>query len=98
MPFAKAYSGLTDSEIGQLDHWIRRHTIDRFGPVRAVESAHVFELHFEGIQASKRHKSGIAVRFPRIARWRHDKPVAEADRLADVKALLPAEDRTEVDA
>ena len=98
VPFAKAYSGLTDSEIGQLDHWIRRHTIDRFGPVRAVESAHVFELHFEGIQASKRHKSGIAVRFPRIARWRHDKPVAEADRLADVKALLPAEDRTEVDA
>ena len=88
VPFAKAYSGLTDAEIGQIDHWIRRHTRQRFGPVRSVEPEHVFELHFEGIQLSNRHKSGIAVRFPRIARWRHDKPLAEADTLDNVKALL----------
>lgn len=88
VPIAKAYSGLTDEEIGQLDHWIRRHTKERFGPVRSVQAEHVFELHFEGIQPSSRHKSGIALRFPRIARWRHDKPVAEADTLDGVKALL----------
>jgi DNA ligase-1 len=70
VPVAKAYSGLTDEEIGQLDRWIRNHIIERFGPVRSVVNEHVFELHFEGIQASNRHKSGIAVRFPRIARWR----------------------------
>lgn len=93
VPFAKAYSGLTDEEIGQVDHWIRRNTKERFGPVRSVTPHHVFELHFEGIQASKRHKSGIAVRFPRIARWRQDKPMAEADTLDNVKALLPANER-----
>ena len=93
VPFAKAYSGLTDEEIGQVDHWIRRHTKERFGPVRSVEPTHVFELHFEGIQASNRHKSGIAVRFPRIARWRHDKRIQDADSLDGVKALLPAEEK-----
>ncbi|MES1923869.1 ATP-dependent DNA ligase [Salinisphaera sp. T31B1] len=93
VPFAKAYSGLTDAEIGQVDHWIRRNTRERFGPVRSVTPHHVFELHFEGIQVSKRHKSGIAVRFPRIARWRHDKPLAEADTLDNVKALLPPSER-----
>lgn len=93
VPFAKAYSGLTDEEIGQVDHWIRRNTRERFGPVRSVEPRHVFELHFEGIQHSNRHKSGIAVRFPRIARWRHDKPLEEADTLDNVKALLPASER-----
>jgi DNA ligase-1 len=95
VPFAKAYSGLTDEEIGQVDHWIRRNTRERFGPVRSVEPTLVFELHFEGIQASNRHKSGIAVRFPRIARWRHDKRIEDADTLDGVKALLPIEERIE---
>ena len=86
--FAKAYSGLDDGEITALDRWIRSHTIERFGPVRAVEPLQVFELAFEGLQASKRHKSGIAVRFPRISRWRRDKPAQEADSLASALALL----------
>ncbi|MCS5693672.1 ATP-dependent DNA ligase [Cyanobium sp. FGCU-6] len=86
--FAKAYSGLDDGEITALDRWIRSHTSERFGPVRAVEPLQVFELAFEGLQRSSRHKSGIAVRFPRIARWRHDKPAAEADTLASALALL----------
>ena len=93
VPFAKAYSGLTDKEIRQVDSWIRKNTKERFGPVRSVTPHHVFELHFEGIQASNRHKSGIAVRFPRIARWRTDKPLAEADTLDGVKALLPPNER-----
>lgn len=88
VPIAKAYSGLDDQEIAELDRWIRRHTIERFGPVRSVPAEQVFELAFEGIQRSTRHKSGIAVRFPRIARWRRDKPPAEADTLAGVRALL----------
>ncbi|MEM6715473.1 MAG: ATP-dependent DNA ligase [Cyanobacteria bacterium P01_C01_bin.147] len=88
VPFAKAYSGLDNAEIGKLDKWIRRHTTERFGPVRSVEPAHVFEIGFEGIAESKRHKSGISVRFPRILRWREDKPVAEADTLDTAKALL----------
>ena len=70
VPVAKAYSGLTDEEIRTLDRWIRRHTLEKFGPVRSVEPEQVFELAFEGIALSPRHKSGIAVRFPRIARWR----------------------------
>ncbi|MFM7361527.1 MAG: ATP-dependent DNA ligase [Cyanobium sp.] len=86
--FAKAYSGLDDSEINELDRWIRSHTTERFGPVRAVEPLQVFELAFEGLQRSTRHRSGIAVRFPRIARWRRDKPAAEADTLANALALL----------
>ncbi len=86
--FAKAYSGLNDQEIAALDRWIRSHTTERFGPVRAVEPMQVFELAFEGLQRSSRHKSGIAVRFPRIARWRHDKPAREADTLAAALALL----------
>jgi DNA ligase-1 len=86
--FAKAYSGLTDEEIRELDRWIRRHTIDRFGPVRAVEPRQVFELAFEGLQPSRRHRSGIAVRFPRISRWRRDKPADEADDLAAAHALM----------
>ena len=87
VPVAKAYSGLDDAEIQRLDRWIRAHTTDRFGPVRAVEQRQVFELGFEAVNRSKRHKSGIAVRFPRILRWRHDKPVAEADALANLQAL-----------
>ena len=86
--FAKAYSGLDDGEITALDRWIRSHTSERFGPVRAVQPLQVFELAFEGLQRSSRHKSGIAVRFPRIARWRQDKPAAEADSLASALALL----------
>lgn len=88
VPIAKAYSGLSDEEIAELDRWIRAHTRERFGPVRAVEPAQVFELAFEDIRLSSRHKSGIAVRFPRIARWRRDKHAAEADTLERVKALL----------
>jgi DNA ligase 1 len=87
VPVAKAYSGLSDAEIAELDRWIRSHTVERFGPVRAVEPSQVFELHFEGLQASRRHKSGVAVRFPRIGRWRTDKVAAEADTLDALRAL-----------
>jgi DNA ligase-1 len=90
VPFAKAYSGLTDDEIRKLDGWIRRHTVEKFGPVRSVKPEQVFELHFEGIQPSPRHKSGVAVRFPRIARWRADKRADEADSLETLRALLAA--------
>ena len=86
--FAKAYSGLDNAEIRALDRWIRAHTTERFGPVRAVEPLQVFELAFEGIQPSKRHKCGFAVRFPRISRWRTDKPASEADSLASAIALM----------
>ena len=88
VPFAKAYSGLTDAEIRTLDAWIRRHTLEKFGPVRHVEPVQVFELAFEGIQRSPRHKSGVAVRFPRIARWRKDKPASEADTMDTLRAML----------
>jgi DNA ligase-1 len=87
--FAKAYSGLTDAEFAEITRWVKSHTLERFGPVRRVPPELVFELAFEGIQASPRHKSGIALRFPRIARWRHDKPVAEIDTLDTLRALLP---------
>ncbi|HEY0939398.1 MAG TPA: ATP-dependent DNA ligase [Steroidobacter sp.] len=88
VPVAKAYSGLSHPEIEQLDRWIRAHTLERFGPVRAVEPTQVFELAYEGIAASSRHKSGIALRFPRILRWRTDKPANEADTLANLQAVL----------
>ena len=90
-PVAKAYSGLSNEEILELDGWIRHHTLERFGPVRHVEPTRVFELHFEGIALSSRHKSGVAVRFPRIARERRDKTAAEADTLDRVKALIRAQ-------
>ena len=89
VPFAKAYSGLTDAEMREVDAIIRRTTVESFGPVRSVKPTLVFELGFEGIALSKRHKSGVATRFPRMLRWRKDKPVAEADTLAQLKALLP---------
>jgi len=89
IPFAKAYSGLTDAEIREVDAFIRRNTLEKFGPVRTVKPEFVFKLAFEGIQRSSRHKSGIAVRFPRILRWRHDKPIEEADTLETIRALLP---------
>jgi len=89
VPFAKAYSGLTDAEIARVDAIIRKTTQESFGPVRSVRPTLVFELGFEGIAYSPRHKSGIAVRFPRMLRWREDKPVAEADTLQTLAALLP---------
>lgn len=88
VPVAKAYSGLSNDEIAQLDKWIRANTKEKFGPVRSLKAHHVFELAFEGIAESKRHKSGVALRFPRILRWRTDKPVAEADTLDSLKKLI----------
>lgn len=93
VPVAKAYSGLDGKEIQELDQWIRQHTKEKFGIVRSVEALHVFELAYEGIAASTRHKSGIALRFPRIARWRRDKPAGEADTLADLQKVLAAQTR-----
>jgi DNA ligase-1 len=87
VPIAKAYSGLTDEEIHEVDRFVRRHTRDKFGPVRVVEPRLVFELHFEGIQVSKRHKAGLAVRFPRMSRWRHDKQPADADSLETLRGM-----------
>ncbi|HUP91196.1 MAG TPA: cisplatin damage response ATP-dependent DNA ligase, partial [Solimonas sp.] len=90
VPVAKAYSGLTDEELMEMDRWIRAHTLEKFGPVRSVEPAQVFEIAFEGIQRSPRHKSGIALRFPRIHRWRRDKLAADAETLANMISLLEA--------
>ena len=87
--FAKAYSGLTDDEMRQVDAIVRKTTVEKFGPMRSVTPTMVFELGFEGLALSSRHKSGIAVRFPRMLRWRQDKPPAEADTLAMLRALLP---------
>lgn len=87
VPVAKAYSGLSDAEITRLDRWIRAHTIERYGPVRSVQAEQVFELAFEGVNRSTRHKSGVAVRFPRILRWRSDKSADQADSLDALRAL-----------
>lgn len=86
--FAKAYSGLTDAEMKEVDAFVKKNTLDRFGPVRQVEPKLVFEIAFEGISASSRHKSGVAVRFPRIVRWRRDKTAEDANSLDDLKALV----------
>jgi len=88
VPFTKAYSGLTDEEFRKITTWVKRNTLQRFGPVRSVSAEHVFEIAFEGIQASPRHKSGIALRFPRMLRWRHDKPMDEINTLDDLKDML----------
>jgi len=88
VPFTKAYSGLTDAEFRKITSWVRKNTLQRFGPVRQVPAEHVFEIAFEGIQASPRHKSGVALRFPRMLRWRQDKPVDEANTLDDLKEML----------
>jgi DNA ligase-1 len=91
VPFTKAYSGLTDAEFAEITRWVQKNTLERFGPVRRVPPELVFEIAFEGIQPSPRHKSGIALRFPRMVRWRHDKPPAEIDTLDSLKALLAVE-------
>lgn len=88
VPFAKAYSGLTDKEMGEVDRFVKKNTIDRFGPVRSVKAELVFEIGFEGIASSPRHKSGIALRFPRMLRWRRDKKPEEANTLEDLKAIM----------
>jgi DNA ligase-1 len=95
VPVGKAYFGFTDQELGFLDRWIRNHTTGRFGPVREVEKSMVLEVAFDAVQLSNRHKSGVAMRFPRLARIRTDKPAAEADRLETLMALV--EDRVAVD-
>lgn len=94
LPVAKAYSGLDDAEILRLDRWIRAHTLERFGPVRSVKAELVFELGFEGVNLSARHKSGVALRFPRILRWREDKLAREADQLAELRRLAERLART----
>lgn len=88
VPFTKAYSGLTDKEFNEITAWVRQNTVERFGPVRSVTPTYVFEIAFEGIQKSSRHKSGVALRFPRISRWRKDKPVSEANTLEDLQSML----------
>ncbi len=88
VPFAKAYSGLTDAEFEQVSRVVRATTLEKFGPVRSVRPTLVFELGFEGLQESRRHRSGIAVRFPRMLRWRQDKPLWQADALPTLQALL----------
>lgn len=88
VPFAKAYGGLTDKEFAQVDYFIKRNSIEKFGPVRTVKPELVFEIAFEGIAASNRHKSGVAVRFPRMSRWRHDKKADEINTLDDLKKML----------
>ena len=90
VPFTKAYSGLTDAEFRQITAWVRKNTLQRFGPVRQVKAEHVFEIAFEGIQPSTRHKSGVALRFPRMKRWRQDKPVQEANTIEDLREMLAA--------
>jgi DNA ligase-1 len=94
VPFAKAYSGLTDEEIRHVDAFVRRNTTEKFGPVRTVKPELVFELAFESIQASTRHRSGVAVRFPRILRQRLDKKITDADTLERVRAMIPASRQT----
>lgn len=91
VPVAKAYTGLTAEEIREVDAWVKSHTLKRHGPVRTVPGELVFEIAFEGIRPSKRHRSGIALRFPRIHRWRRNKPASEADSLATLRALIAAE-------
>ena len=89
--FAKAYSGLTDAEFKEVDAFIKKNTLERFGPVRSVQPELVFEIAFEGVANSSRHKSGVAVRFPRILRWRKDKSINEANTVDDLKSLIPNE-------
>jgi DNA ligase-1 len=86
--FTKAYSGLTDKEFGEVDYFVKRNSVEKFGPVRTVKPELVFEIAFEGIAASKRHKSGVALRFPRISRWRKDKKPDDINTLEDLQIML----------
>ncbi len=86
--FTKAYSGLTDKEFNEVDYFVKRNSIEKFGPVRTVKPELVFEIAFEGIAESKRHKSGVALRFPRISRWRRDKKPEEINTLEDLQMML----------
>jgi DNA ligase-1 len=88
LPVGKAYFGFTDEELKQLDRYVRNHTVNRFGPVRETDRSLVFEVAFDSVHASKRHKSGLAMRFPRISRIRWDKPAEEADRIDALRALI----------
>jgi len=88
LPVGKAYSGFTDAELVQLDRFVRNNTVNRFGPVREVEKSLVLEIAFDSIHESKRHKSGLAMRFPRVARIRLDKPAHEADTIAGLRKLV----------
>jgi DNA ligase-1 len=88
VPFTKAYSGLTDKEFAQVDAFVKRNSLEKFGPVRTVKPELVFEIGFEGIAASSRHKSGVALRFPRMLRWRKDKKVEEINTLEDLQKML----------
>ena len=90
MPVGKAYSGFTDEELNRLDRWVRNNTVNRHGPVREVEPGLVFEVAFDAVHPSGRHKSGVAMRFPRIHRIRWDKPIHEADRLENLEAMIAA--------
>jgi DNA ligase-1 len=94
--FAKAYSGLTDKEFAQVDNFVKRNSIEKFGPVRTVKPELVFEIAFEGIAASNRHKSGVALRFPRMSRWRKDKKVEEINTLEDLKKILETYNRQHI--
>jgi DNA ligase-1 len=98
LPFAKAYSGLSDAEFGAVDRIIRAHTLEKFGPVRSVRPTLVVELGFEGLQRSKRHKSGVALRFPRMLRLRPDKPLHEADTLSTLEGMMTPGDVTDTPA
>ena len=89
VPVGKAYSGFTDEELKRLDKFVRQNTLERFGPVRSLSPELVVEVAFEGLNRSKRHKSGVAMRFPRISRIRWDKPANEADHLTTLEAMLP---------
>ena len=88
LPVGKAYFGFTDEELLEIDRWVRNHTVESFGPVRAVEPGLVFEVAFDAVQASMRHKSGVAMRFPRIHRIRWDKPAGDADSLEALMAMI----------
>ena len=91
VPVGKAYFGFTDAELKDLDRFVRNHTIERFGPMRSVARSKVVEVAFEGLNRSSRHKSGVAMRFPRINRIRDDKPASEADHLETLQAMLPSD-------
>ncbi|MCH8908583.1 MAG: hypothetical protein IH840_15970, partial [Candidatus Heimdallarchaeota archaeon] len=96
IPVGRAYTGLTNEQIKEIDKWIRSHTLEKHGPVRLVEPKHVFELGFDGIMTNKKTKVGLTLRFPRILRWRKDLAISEADTVEQARSLLQFEGITEV--